>query len=203
MNTHLQITDLWLDTHFVSLFFRPSSNLRKVTFREILGDSGLNCGIELVDLNQKLDEDIKENAGFVSGLCFTLKHIWDLTQDKMRYGIDLILRDRVNPESDRSYKAGLSAYMLQASDCDREALEKLEEEVIKDKEERFMLSTYDRAINEGLEKGLQEGRQEGLQEGLKSVILNMLKRKMDVSTIMGCTGVPKEQVLELQKQAGL
>ena len=163
--------------------------------REILEDSGLNCGVELVDLNQKLDEDIKENAGFVSGLCFTLKHIWDLTKDKMRSGIDLILRDRVNPESDRSYKAGLSAYMLQASDCDREALEKLEEEVIKDKEERFMLSTYDRAINEGLQKGLQEGR----QEGLKSVILNMLKKNMDISTIMECTGLSKEQVLELQK----
>ena len=56
---------------------------------------------------------------------------------------------------------------------------------------------------EGLQKGIQKGRQEGRQEGRQSVILNMLKDKMDITAIAKYVGVSKKQVLELQKQAGL
>ena len=94
-----------------------------------------------------------------------------------------------------------------------------------------MLSTYDRILEEGLQKGLEkglqkgkqegklegkqegklegkqegklEGKQEGRQEGLRSVVLEMLKRKMDIPTIIECTGLPKEQILQLQKNANL
>ena len=58
-------------------------------------------------------------------------------------------------------------------------------------------------LQKGLQKGLRKGRQEGRQEGRQSVILNMLKMKMDLATIIECTGVSKKQILELQKQAGL
>ena len=90
-----------------------------------------------------------------------------------------------------------------------------------------MLSTYDRILEEGLQKGLekglqkgkqegklegkqegklegkQEGKLEGRQEGLRSVVLEMLKRKMDIPTIIECTGLPKEQILQLQKDVNL
>ena len=70
-----------------------------------------------------------------------------------------------------------------------------------------MLSTYDRILEEGLQKGKQEGKQEGRQEGrqdgLKSVVLEMLKKKMDIPTIIECTGLPKEQILQLQKNVTL
>ena len=82
-----------------------------------------------------------------------------------------------------------------------------------------MLSTYDRILEEGLQKGLekglqkgklegkqegkQEGKLEGRQEGLRSVVLEMLKRKMDIPTIIECTGLPKEQILQLQKNTNL
>ena len=56
---------------------------------------------------------------------------------------------------------------------------------------------------EGRKEGRQEGRQEGRKEGRQSVILNMLKDKMDITAIAKYVGVPKKQVLELQKQAGL
>ena len=69
--------------------------------------------------------------------------------------------------------------------------------------ERGLLEGLQKGRQEGLQEGRQEGLQEGRQEGLESVILNMLKRKMDMSTIAECAGVSKEKVLEIQKKAGL
>ena len=60
-----------------------------------------------------------------------------------------------------------------------------------------------KGLQKGRKEGRQEGRKEGRQEGQQNVILNMLKKKMDLTTIIECTGVSKKQVLELQKQAGL
>ena len=61
----------------------------------------------------------------------------------------------------------------------------------------------ERGIVQGMEKGLAHGMEKGRAEGQQSVILNMLKDKMDIQAIAKYVGVSKEQVLELQKQAGL
>ena len=63
--------------------------------------------------------------------------------------------------------------------------------------------TREGAKLKGIEIGRQEGFQKGRQEEKKNLILNMLKMKMDFSTIMKCTGVSEDQILELQKQVGL
>ena len=54
-----------------------------------------------------------------------------------------------------------------------------------------------------VEGALERGIEQGLQKKEQSVVLNMLKKKMDLNIIVECTGVSKEQVLELQKQADL
>ena len=47
-----------------------------------------------------------------------------------------------------------------------------------------MENTYDKAINTGIEKGRQKGLQTGRQEEKSSVILNMLKMELDLTTII-------------------
>ena len=58
-------------------------------------------------------------------------------------------------------------------------------------------------VEGALERGLAQGMEKGRAEGKQSVILNMLKDKVDIQAIAKYVGVSKEQVLELQKQADL
>ena len=59
-------------------------------------------------------------------------------------------------------------------------------------------------IQIGQEKGRQEGRQEGWQEGRQEekqdIILNMLKNKIDIPTIMKVTDVTEDKIREIQKK---
>jgi predicted transposase/invertase (TIGR01784 family) len=54
---------------------------------------------------------------------------------------------------------------------------------------------------EGEQIGIQKGRQEGLKEGKVEAVLNALKIGLDVDTIHKITGVSKEEIRKLQKQA--
>ena len=156
----------------------------------------------MVDLNQMSDEDIKNKAGDIASFCFAFKHVWNLTRDKIKAIFEMCWQDgsSLNYYEDVSI---LSRYMLQAADYQKEEFVKIESEVIKSKEDQIMKSTYDRLIDEGMERGIEKGMERGIEKGQKvkeeSVVLNMLKKKIDVSTIMECTGVSKEQVLQLQK----
>ena len=51
---------------------------------------------------------------------------------------------------------------------------------------------------EGRQEGRKEGRQEGLQEGRQQVILNMLKKKLDISLISEITGLSEKEIKKLQ-----
>ena len=50
-------------------------------------------------------------------------------------------------------------------------------------------------------KGRQEGRKEGRQEGRKEVILNMLKKRLDISLISEVTGLPVKEIKRLKNGA--
>ena len=55
---------------------------------------------------------------------------------------------------------------------------------------------------EGMQKGRLEGQQEGMQkgrlEGRQQVILNMLKKELDVSLISEVTGLSEKEIKKLQ-----
>ena len=181
----------------------------------VFGDSGLNFSPDVVDLRKVSEDDIKDRAGSASALCYTLKDVWSMTQGKVKSVLSLCRSYTKDGPGYREYANLLIDYILQATDYSLDDLKEIEAEVIINEEERVMLSTYDRILEEGLQKGKQEGRQEGRQEGkqegrkegrqdgLKSVVLEMLKKKMDIPTIIECTGLPKEQILQLQKDANL
>ena len=54
-------------------------------------------------------------------------------------------------------------------------------------------------LQKGLQEGLQKGRQEGRQEGQRDLILNMIKNKIDLQTIMKCSGLSQEEILKITK----
>ena len=58
----------------------------------------------------------------------------------------------------------------------------------------------EKGIQIGQKKGIQIGREEGRQEEKQDIILNMLKNKIDISTIMKITEVTEDKILQLQKK---
>ena len=61
-----------------------------------------------------------------------------------------------------------------------------------------------KGIQIGQEKGIQIGREKGIQIGRQEekqdIILNMLKNKIDISTIMKITKVTEDKILQIQKK---
>ena len=57
----------------------------------------------------------------------------------------------------------------------------------------------EKGIQIGQEKGIQIGREEGRKEEKQDIILNMLKNKIDISTIMKITKVTEDKILQIQK----
>ncbi len=61
-----------------------------------------------------------------------------------------------------------------------------------------------KGLKKGLKKGRQEGRQEGLQEGRQEerqqVVLNMLKKKLDISIISEVTSLSEKEIKKLKNR---
>ncbi len=188
--------------------------------RKVFGDLGLNFGVIVIDLNKISEDDIWNKAGSIAALCYALKFAKNMTKDKIRSILKLCRRDSEDVISYREYAGFLSEYMFQTADYPKEILYKIEQEIITNKEEIIMPSTYSRAIQEGMEKGMEKGREEGMekgmergmekgmergmekgrQEGLKEVALNLLKSgHVDIQAICKATGLSKQEVSDLQK----
>ena len=70
------------------------------------------------------------------------------------------------------------------------------------KEDRVMMTIIEEARAEFEQKGLQQGIQKGIQkgriEGKQEVVVNMLKKQLDISVISEVTGMPKEEIEKLK-----
>ena len=51
---------------------------------------------------------------------------------------------------------------------------------------------------QGIEEGIERGIERGIHKGRQAVILNMLKKKLDVSLISEVTGLSEEEIKELK-----
>ena len=172
--------------------------------KKLFGSSGLNFDMIVLDLNEISEDEIKRGAGSIAALCYALKSSKSMTKDKVKSVLELCHRDRKDAGGYREYASILSEYMFQTANYPNEVFYKIEQEVITNKEEQIMPSTYSRAIEEGMlkgiEKGRQEGRQEGMEKGLIKVALNLLKiGNIDIQSICKATGLSKQEVLNLQK----
>lgn len=174
--------------------------------REILGDSGLNCVLDVLDLNHKSEKELDEKGGILLPFYLSLRSFWSLTWDQVRFILELSNRYLKYPGVDIDFRKVLSVYLLKGLKMTGEPLKSLNEikaQLMSNKEDRTMASVFDSLINTGVEKGRQEGLQTGRQEEKQNVILEMLKDQMSVQAIMKYTGAPRELILELQKQVSL
>ena len=196
--------------------------------KKLFGEHGLNYGPVVLDLRETLYEEI--GLGPASAWFYTLKDVVNLTRERIEAIFKMCYDYSKDMASYRQSVFVLMGYIRRYTDFSLRHLSEFESKVIANKEDQamqIMQSTYDQLINEGLQKGLQKGLQEGLQKGLqegrqegrqegwqegrqegqqdkeRSVILNMLKDNMDIDTIARYTGTSREQVLDIQKEAGL
>ncbi len=54
---------------------------------------------------------------------------------------------------------------------------------------------------EGEREGIKKGRQEGRQEERQQVVLNMLKKKLNISVISEVTGLSEKEIKKLKNGA--
>ena len=156
----------------------------------------------MIDLNQISDEDIKAKAGDIVSFCLAFKHIWNLTQDKIKSIFEICWQGGKSPNYYEDVDI-LNRYMLQATDCSREELLKIENEVIKSKEDQIMKSTYDQLIDEGMEKGIEKGMEKGIEKGMEKgmekVAVRMLEQNMELQLIAQITNLSIQQLQKLKK----
>ncbi len=79
------------------------------------------------------------------------------------------------------------------SDVEREAYE------LQVMQYRSYLSSFDYAINEGLEKGFKQGLEQGLEQAQSDIILNLLSSGLSPETISNYTKIPLDIVMKTSK----
>ena len=97
--------------------------------KEVLGAKSFNFELNVVDLNQISDEDIKNKAGDIVSFCFAFKHVWDMTRDKIKSVFEMCWQDGKSPSYYEDVSI-LNRYILQATDYSKAELVKIQNEVI-------------------------------------------------------------------------
>ena len=158
--------------------------------------SALNFSPNVIDLRKESEEDIKNKAGNASAFCYTLKVASDMTKKHIKSVFELCKRNSKDSLGYREYAGVLGRYMLQSTDYERSVFDKLEQEVITNKEDQVMISTATRLFNEGREEGKEKGREEGKEE----VALRMLQQGMDLQLIAQITDLSIQQLQKLKNK---
>ena len=87
----------------------------------------------------------------------------------------------------------------------QEGMRKGRQEGMQEGMQKGMQEGMQKGMQEGMQKGMQEGMQKGMQEGMqkgqKQIILNMLKKKADISFISEMTGLPAKDIKKLKNGA--
>ena len=83
---------------------------------------------------------------------------------------------------------------MPAGKDDKKGLQEGRQEGLQEGRQEGLQEGRQEGLQEGRQEGLQEGRQEGLQEGRQQVILNMLRKKLDISLISEITGLSEKEI---------
>ncbi len=71
----------------------------------------------------------------------------------------------------------------------------------------MLMTIAEKLINEGLEKGLEQGLEQGLEKGLEQGLkmtltaLQAFREGKELEEVMNLTGLERDKLLEIQKQA--
>ncbi len=150
----------------------------------------------LLDTNQYENKDFQQlNVAELQYSILTMKYIFSMEQ--LLNNLETIFRDIeqiLENEDGRKFFQTLVIYLFQHSELNaqqwREKMHTISPQV-----EREFVSTYDQAINMGIEKG----RREGIQQGMQKVALSMLKAGANDEFIIKVTGFDIQQLSAIKK----
>ena len=165
----------------------------------------LNFRYRLLNV-QSLDINTEAKGLTAQLILFIFKNIWDLDKPKAR---ELFKLGGKLSEKDWKYIVSNVALYVKLYDPDFswKVLQEVGVEVNADLKifkpkggDMSLLAQYALADKEEelIKKGMERGRQEGIERGRQAVILNMLKKKLDVSLISEVTGLSEEEIKKLK-----
>ena len=160
----------------------------------------LDFQIRLLDAHDsKLKRVFKDQSFKSRSALYLLREVWsskadsafldkvfDLFKDVLGKPDDLIL--------------SVLEYLMTAYKVSQELWQKAEERAVKQgilKKGGYM-NIREHIEEKGREKGRWEGRQKGRQEERKQVVLNMLKKKLNISVISEVTGLSEKEIKQLK-----
>ena len=184
--------------------FNMATNLQSAfdwtsEMKRVFGPSGLNFGLDVVDLNRKSEQDIREEAGAIVALCYAFKFAPNMTKDAIKSVLELCYNSSKGSILYNEYGGILGEYLLQVTDYSRKVLSDIESGIISKKEGLVMPSTAFKLRQEGLQEGLQKGLQKGRQEGRQEVALKLIEKNMTIQEVCEITGLSEEEVHKICK----
>ena len=174
----------------------------------------LNFNIRIINTKDSRVRKFFKNKGSECwGFIKLLDEIWDIKNpdiERVRYIIKTDFGEELKgatKEEETELVLSLISYLQSAGGL-REAIWKtVEKQLIKDKILRGGYMSVVESIKEearlegrqeGRLEGIQKGRQEGIQKGIQQVVVNMLKKKADISFISEVTGLPEKEIKEFK-----
>ncbi len=124
--------------------------------------------------------NVDKNSDMIEKWCYYFKHAEETTPEELEkiIGSDLVIK--------RAYEE------VEAFNWTEEELDKYEQEIKRTKDNE---AAQDYIFNQGIEKGIEQG----IEKEKLEVIINMLKKNLDVTLIAEITGLSSEQILEIKK----
>ena len=165
--------------------------------------------IVIVELS-KMDKLSSDLLDFKEFWCYFLKKSGSLTrEDRECLSRHEELEEAMShfdklSQDERMRNMALDQHMAEViHDLDRSGwIEQGKEEGIQQGREEGLQQGIHRGREEGIQQGIHRGREEGIQqgihrgreEGIQQVVLNMLKKKADISFISEVTGLPEKEI---------
>ena len=180
---------------FQEAFFGEFFSKIPVAFRENM----LNYRLKLLDIQDPKIKRVFKDKKFKSrGVLNILGKIWSLRMNEAELLKVLSVFDRFSDKDD-DLVLNLTGY-FKAFGMSRSLWGKVEKRAVKEGifQKGGYMNIREEIKEEGRLEGIRKGRQEGRQERSREVILNMLKKKLDISFISEVTGLPEKEINKLK-----
>ena len=168
----------------------------------------LNFKIRLLNLRELDEKRFSDRELTVRPIFYIMANIWNVNE-KVIEKMFTLSRGLKKEEKELVVKSAVNYIRQFDPRFNWEIIAEIENKVLKHKKEEAMPTLLEGALKlekeearkKGHTAGLQEGRQEGLQENQQKVILNMLKKRMDIDIISEVTGLSKKEIQKLKKKS--
>ena len=203
--------------------FQDSLPIKKEKdLRGYFGGEILDFGFRLLNVRALKRGDLRDRGLTTGSILYIMSEIWDFDERKL---LEFFRLTKGLSRRDKEYliRAGGTYISKLDKRISWRMIQEAEEKVIKRKEDRvvtlveeYMEELKQASIKKGLKTGLLKGRKtghkEGLSKGLKTgllkgrkeerrqVVLNMLKKQLDISMISEVTSLPKREISKLKNK---